>query len=162
MIQDEYGQVILNEDDLVDLIMKGRSYQSFEGILVDDTVDAELFNCCKYQPTNITVRDFDTKAQSTWFMPKQYQDIDIVQFVLDKCSNNAELDRCGKELVEYQRRNLLNLLRYLVYLVDTMKSNNVIWGVGRGSSVSSFVLYLIGIHRVNSLQYELPFEDFMR
>ncbi len=52
--------------------------------------------------------------------------------------------------------------RYLKYLVDTMKDNKVIWGVGRGSSCASYVLYLLGIHRVDSMFYNLDVEEFLR
>jgi len=62
----------------------------------------------------------------------------------------------------YQERDLFNLLRYLKYLVDVMQSNAIIWGVGRGSSVASFVLYKLGIHRINSLYYNLDIEEFLR
>jgi DNA polymerase III alpha subunit len=62
----------------------------------------------------------------------------------------------------YQERNLFDLLKYLHYLVDIMKQNNVIWGVGRGSSVSSYVLYLLGVHRINSMFYDLDPSEFLR
>jgi len=57
---------------------------------------------------------------------------------------------------------LFDLLRYLKYLVDTMNHNQVIWGVGRGSSVSSYVLYLLGVHRINSMYYDLDVGEFLR
>ena len=62
----------------------------------------------------------------------------------------------------FQERNLFNLLKYLKYLVDTMRDNNVIWGVGRGSSVASYVLYLLGVHRINSMYYDLDPGEFLR
>jgi DNA polymerase-3 subunit alpha len=62
----------------------------------------------------------------------------------------------------YQERNLFELLKYLKYLVDVMLENNVIWGVGRGSSVASYVLYKIGVHRIDSLYYDLSPEEFLR
>jgi DNA polymerase III alpha subunit len=62
----------------------------------------------------------------------------------------------------YQERDLFDLLRYLVYLVDVMKDNNVIWGVGRGSSVASYVLYLLGVHRIDSMFYDLDVREFLR
>ena len=62
----------------------------------------------------------------------------------------------------YQERDLFNLLRYLKYLVDTMTQNQCIWGVGRGSSVASYVLYLLGVHRINSMYYELDIREFLR
>jgi DNA polymerase III alpha subunit len=54
------------------------------------------------------------------------------------------------------------LLKYLKYLVDTMRKNNVVWGVGRGSSVASFVLFLLEVHRINSLYYDLSIDEFLK
>jgi DNA polymerase-3 subunit alpha len=81
---------------------------------------------------------------------------------LTLCESDAELQRCGQELMMFQERDLFNLLRYLKYLVDTMTQNRLIWGVGRGSSVASFVLYKLGVHRINSLHYELDPAEFLR
>jgi DNA polymerase III alpha subunit len=95
-------------------------------------------------------------------MPEEYQQLDIAKHVLDLCSTDAELQRVGEELLLFQERNLFNLLRYLKYLVDVMQSNRLIWGVGRGSSVSSYVLYLLKVHRINSMFYELDPAEFLR
>jgi DNA polymerase III alpha subunit len=54
------------------------------------------------------------------------------------------------------------LLKYLKYLVDTMRENNIVWGVGRGSSVASFVLFLLEVHRINSLYYDLSIDEFLK
>jgi DNA polymerase III alpha subunit len=81
---------------------------------------------------------------------------------LDQSSTEAELQRVGHELLLYQERDLFGLLRYLKYFVDTMRSNNVVWGLGRGSSTASYVLYLIGVHRIDSLYYDLPIEEFLK
>ena len=95
-------------------------------------------------------------------MPQEYSDMDIAKWVLEQCADQNELQRAGAELMEYADRGLLPLLQYLKYLVDTMRTNNVVWGVGRGSSVASFVLYLIGVHRIHSLRNNLDFAEFMR
>jgi DNA polymerase-3 subunit alpha len=95
-------------------------------------------------------------------MPDSYKQLDIAQHILDLCNSDAELQRCGHELLLYQERDLFNLLRFLKYLVDTMTNNCVIWGVGRGSSVASYVLYKLGVHRINSMFYELDVEEFLR
>jgi DNA polymerase III alpha subunit len=89
-------------------------------------------------------------------------DMDIAQFVLDQCTTDAELQRAGKELLMFQERDMFVLLKYLKYLVDTMRQNNIVWGVGRGSSVASFVLFLLGVHRINSLYYDLSIEEFLK
>jgi DNA polymerase III alpha subunit len=95
-------------------------------------------------------------------MPLEYYDLDIAKWVLDQCKNEEELQRAGDELIKFQERNMFVLLQYLKYLVDTMRKNNIIWGVGRGSSVASYVLYLIGIHRINSLYYDLSIDEFLK
>jgi len=66
------------------------------------------------------------------------------------------------ELQEFQDRGMMPLLNFLLYMVDTMRENNIVWGVGRGSSVASYVLYLIGVHRINSMKYNLDYKEFFR
>ena len=111
----------------------------------------------------ISPEEWHKQNQQDWNMPQNYKDLDIAKYVLDKCNDNeAELQRVGEELLEFQNRDLFPLLCYLKYLVDVMKENNIVWGVGRGSSTASFVLYLIGVHRINSIYYDLPFNEFMR
>jgi len=54
------------------------------------------------------------------------------------------------------------LLKWMKYFVDTCRTNRVVWGVGRGSSVASYVLYLIGVHRIDSMKYNLDWQEFLR
>jgi DNA polymerase-3 subunit alpha len=95
-------------------------------------------------------------------MPEEYRSMDIAEHVLGLCNTQAELQRCGQELLMFQERSLFDLLRYLKYLVDTMIEHRVIWGVGRGSSVASYVLYKLGVHRVDSMYYDLDPQEFLR
>ena len=88
--------------------------------------------------------------------------MDIAEYILSLCDTDAKLQRCGQELLMYQERGLFNLLRYLKYLVDTLTANQMIWGVGRGSSVASYVLYLLGVHRIDSIYYDLDPSEFLR
>jgi DNA polymerase III alpha subunit len=88
--------------------------------------------------------------------------MDIAQWVLDQCKVQAELQRVAQELFLFQERNLFPLLCYLKYLVDTMRKHGVVWGVGRGSSVASYVLFLIGVHKIDSLYYDLPIDEFLK
>jgi DNA polymerase III alpha subunit len=95
-------------------------------------------------------------------MPNEYKNFDIAKYVLDQCKTEEEMQRAGQELLLYQEREMFVLLKYLKYLVDTMRNNNIVWGVGRGSSVSSFVLFLIGVHKINSLYYGLDIDEFLK
>lgn len=173
MKQNNRGQIVFNEDDVCDLIMQGRDIASLQGMLVDASVNLEktslLLDCVpalvNYETLNNeaeSIVDFDRRLQQTWHMPDHYRRLDIAQHILDLCTTDAELQRCGHELLLYQERDLFNLLRFLKYLVDVMTENQVIWGVGRGSSVASYVLYKLGVHRINSMFYELDVEEFLR
>ena len=106
--------------------------------------------------------EYSKKLQQNWHMPAEYQELDIASYVLGLCQQENELQRVAQELLLYQERNLFNLLKYLKYLVDTLRKNNIVWGVGRGSSVASYVLFLIGVHKIDSLYYNLDIEEFLK
>jgi DNA polymerase III alpha subunit len=168
---DQVGQIVYNQDDLCDLLMQGSNLSTLNGVLVDTTVDLETAATIledipmfiKYNELAVTsVEEFDHRCQNTWHMPQKYKDLDIAEHVLSLCASDSELQRCGAELLLFQERDLFNLLRYLVYLVDIMQENNLIWGVGRGSSVASYVLYKLGVHRIDSLFYDLDPGEFLR
>ena len=95
-------------------------------------------------------------------MPDEYKQLDIAEYVLSLCETQAQLQRVGQELLLYQQHDLFDLLKYMKYLVDVMRENEIIWGVGRGSSVASYVLYLLGVHRIDSMYYDLDPEEFLR
>lgn len=169
MRKDKYGQLILNENDLCNLFLCDPTRvikQAFTEQSIDlDQVFLSVDNIPKlveYTESNISVQEFDTTNQNKWHMPKEYREFDIAKWVLDQCKTEAELQRAGDELIKFQERNMFVLLQYLKYMVDTMRKNNVVWGVGRGSSVASFVLYLIGVHRINSLYYDLSIDEFLK
>jgi len=166
-----YGQAYCAANDLCDLLYDNPDLDlgNFE---VDDP---EIYNMAvkhfyadlpklkKFTPTDYgSIENFDHSNQNTWLMPKEYKELDIAQHVLDLCKNDAELQRAAAELFEFQDKDLFNLLKFMKYLVDTMRKNNIVWGVGRGSSVSSFVLYLLGVHKINSLYYDLDYKEFLK
>jgi DNA polymerase III alpha subunit len=62
----------------------------------------------------------------------------------------------------YDERHLEPVLQLMIFLVDTFRKNKIVWGVGRGSSVASYCLYLIGVHRINSLRYGLDIGEFLK
>lgn len=168
MKTDKYGQLIYNQNDLCELFLQDPT-RTITNALVDSPIEFNGFlslentpNLKQYTDLNLSIEEFDKLNQSKWNMPKEYYELDIAKWVLDQCTSEAELQRAGDELIKFQERNMFVLLQYLKYLVDTMRKNNVVWGVGRGSSVASFVLFLIGIHRINSLYYDLSIDEFLK
>ena len=169
MKTDSVGQIVLGEADLINLVMQGRDLESVGGTLVDDSVDIEAAAFwLEHVPdfTHWSEPDaqavFDHMQQSTWHMPEEYRTLDIAEYILKMCNSEDKLQRAGQELLLYQERGLFDLLRYLKYLVDVMKENHVIWGIGRGSSVASYVLHIIGVHKIDSIKYNLPINEFFK
>jgi DNA polymerase III alpha subunit len=165
---DKYGQMIFTEDDLCSYYLSNNE-KPIKSALVETDIKFDqnllLENIPilkKYQELNLSIEEYDTNLQLNWFMPSEYYSMDIAQWILDQCKTDAELQRAGEELIMFQERNMFNLLKYLKYLVDTLRKNNIVWGVGRGSSVASFVLFLIGIHKINSLYYDLSIDEFLK
>ena len=95
-------------------------------------------------------------------MPDKFKSIEVESYILKLAKTSEEIDRVKEELELYQKFGLYPVLRFLIYLIDLMRTNNIVWGVGRGSSVSSYILYLIGVHKVNSILYKLDINDFLR
>ena len=170
MKTDQYGQIIYNERDLVNMIMRDAIIESLQGMLVEPGVSLETASAyleqvpelVEYAFTDMTVEEFDAVNKNSWHMPDEYKHMDIAEYILSLCNSDVQLQRCGQELLLFQERNLFDLLRYLKYLVDTLRANNMIWGVGRGSSVASYVLYLLGVHRIDSMFYDLDAREFLR
>ena len=170
MKQNKFGELIFSDSDVCDLLMRGHDAASLKNMIVDESIDpAVIAQVADIDPGFVAepLRDcspeqFHVQQQSQWHMPDHYKNLDIAAHVLGLCGSQAELQRCGEELLLYQERNLFDLLRYLTYLVEVMKTNKVIWGVGRGSSVASYVLYKLGVHRIDSLYYDLDPTEFLR
>ena len=170
MRYDQYGQAYTDSNELCNLLYKDPKLD-ISRFQVEDSLEynrsvaelhAELDFLDSYHEITQTVEEFDNTLQRNWHMPKEYKELDIAKYVLDLCQTDAELQRVGQELLLYQERDLFDLLRYLKYLVDTLRKNNVVWGVGRGSSVASYVLFLIGVHRIDSLYYDLNIDEFLK
>lgn len=165
MFKDKFSNPIYQEHDLVNLLYKGYNVDE----VIADLLDADRFEehsgvkLKRFNPDtqNIPVEDFDRICQEDWFVPEEYKNMDIEGYLVHVCPKE-NYQRLIDELQEYRARDLLPLLRVLKYLVDTLRKNNVLWGVGRGSSVASYVLYLLDVHRIDSVKYNLDWREFLR
>jgi len=170
MNYDKFGVPYTTSEQLCDLLYQNPNLNLEKTFVQDphqynDAVKvffADLPELILYQPNDQSIEQFDTANQKIWHMPEEYQNLDIAQWILDKCISQEELQRVGAELILYQERDLFPLLKQLKYIIDTWRANNIVWGVGRGSSVASYVLYLLGVHKINSLYYDLDIEEFLR
>ena len=167
---DKYGQAYTTERELCDMLYQNPDLDLNLFYVEDPTqynrsvmdTYSELPLLETYTPFDLSVEEFDLKQQQHWRMPDEYKTFDIASYILSLCKTQPELQRVGEELLLYQERNLFRLLQFMKYLVDTLRKNNIVWGVGRGSSVASYVLYLIGVHKINSLYFDLDIAEFLK
>ena len=163
---DEFGSCIYQDHDIFDLLYQ--NVLNFEHVQVETSDEVNILrelsglNIPGYTPPDVPLQEFDQTRQRSWLIPEQYQDFDIYQYCVENCKTDEELIRCFEELVSYEKLKMIPILCVLKYIVDTLRHNNVIWGVGRGSSVSSYVLYKLGVHRIDSLKYGLDYTEFLR
>ena len=165
MKSDIHSCPIFEESDLFELIYQGVDIDTVSSkIYVDNLVEFSqhsnitfLINKNFDLPTDL----FDKQQQSNWAMPENYQNMDIEGFLVNVCPKE-NYERLITELQAFREKNMIDLLRWLKYFVDTCRKENIIWGVGRGSSVSSYVLFLLGVHKIDSIKYKLNFTEFMR
>jgi len=172
MKYDNFGQAYVSSTELCELLYKNpvidlskfyvQDWDRYNSAVNQLFADLPLVQEYHPYPDNYSVDVFHKTKQDQWNMPDEYKNLDIAQWLLDKCTTEPELQRVGQELLLYQERNLFPLLRQLKYLVDTWRANTIVWGVGRGSSVASYVLYLLGVHQINSIYYDLDIEEFLR
>ena len=165
---DDYNRSIFDSGDLFDLIYE-HGPDILENLIVKQDNEIQKFNelsnnLISVQDTHTkwnSLESFDIANQQNWFMPDEYQNMDIEGFLVSVCPKE-NYQRLIDELQEYRSRNMLDLLRWLKYFVDTLRAKNIVWGVGRGSSVASYVLYLIGVHKINSIKHKLDWKEFLR
>jgi DNA polymerase III alpha subunit len=167
MVKDKFGNVIYQQHDLVELIYQG--FTAFDTITVESFDKLEKFeeqsNLKLKTPNavldNFSIEEYDQACQNDWFIPEEYKNFDIEEFLVNACPQQ-NYQRLIEELEEYKSRNMMMLLKTLKYLIDTLRVNNIVWGVGRGSSVASYVLFLLEVHRIDSVKYNLDWREFLR
>src|SRR5210317_2503160 len=132
MKTDSLGIPRFSNRDLIDMIYSGHA-DKVHVVLCDSTDDVDKFNIAmeeqgmnplqKYIPLDVDQKTFDGVCQGEWFMPDEYKELDVNQYVLDKCIGPEEYQRAYEELQEIGKRDMYNLLRYMIYLVDFMREN---------------------------------------
>ena len=155
-----------------DMVSAWLSNNDFDDAIFEDIEPIRIYNqWCNTYDIDSSIKaslpdesdNYVEKCISNWNMPAEYADIDIYKYTLDRCPDEAEYcARVCEELREYEKRGMLPVLNFLIYLVDVCKENNIVLGVGRGSSVASYVLFILGIHKIDSVKYELDIKEFLK
>lgn len=167
---DDYGRPVIDSEQFVELLLQGKSV---DRLLVDyEDTDIQLYishqrdllnKSTSFQtPENKDFEEFHVSRADSWLIPDEFRSLDVKKWLIDRCKTDIQRQRVEEEYGMFCERGLLDLLRFFIFLVSHLRSKNFLWGVGRGSSVSSYILYLIGIHRVDSLKYDLSIKEFLK
>ena len=165
---DNLGIPVFSSSDIFNLLYQGKLDVLSKILTEPDDTDVKQFNeysetikIQEYQESHLSKENFDALMQNNWNMPEEYKTMDIESYLVSVCPKE-NYQRLIDELQEYRQRNMLDLLRWLRFFVDTCRKEGIVWGVGRGSSVASYVLFLIGVHKIDSLKYNLDWQEFLR
>ena len=157
---DNKGNMFLDDNDIIELMLQNKRVK----ILPKQTESfIDFTNKCKtYNLDNPFELDISVD-KIIWNIPQEYNLIDLKTYIKDRhVLSKDQWFRVESELEEFSKRNLTDLLKFLIYLVDTARKNNIIYGVGRGSNIASYVLFLLGVHRIDSYKYNLDIKEFLK
>ena len=169
--KDQYDRVVYDRQDLYDMLFDGlditpikeldwhEDFDKYNEALIKNHVEGQPLQPIK--KLNIDISEFDRLNQQTWFMPEKYMKINVKSYIFDRTPDHA-LDRVNMEWELYDKYQLIDVLKACIFIVDTFREKGIVWGVGRGSSVSSYILYLLGIHKVDSIKYDLDINEFLK
>ncbi len=165
----ETGDCIFTEEDAIDSLYTNPDFdisklffedtEQYNNSIKNTGIDLQQLQTVPKRPTPAKV---DAANIANWFMPQKYYELNVLEWLLNKCQNDTEKKRVEQEYLLFEKKNFIKVLQFLIYFIDTLRENNIVWGVGRGSSVASFCLFLIGVHKINPLQYDLNITEFLR
>jgi len=163
------NQMILNDSDVISCWLTDNDLS--EGTFYD-IEPINIYNgwCKKYDLDDSVIvahsenisSNYLEECLDNWHMPEEYKTLDIKKYLLDLTTDQNQFNRVKYELSLFTDRGMIIVLKFLKYLVDTCKENDIVLGVGRGSSVASYCLYLLGVHKIDSLKYELDIKEFLK
>ena len=172
IVLDRFSRSILDENHGIELLYSNEVIDTLE---FENNDDARQYNyLCNeldlnplqiLQDLELTPTQFHNEQQQKWFIPEHYKTLDVEEYIskrLPKDTSVEAVKRISIELEMYRTRNLYPILQVLIYIIDTMRKHDIVWGVGRGSSVASYVLYILGIHKIDSLKYNLDIKEFLK
>jgi DNA polymerase III alpha subunit len=151
----------IDDNEIVELMLANKQVK----ILPSNKTSFQQFeSTCKKYGLDVPFKLASDRSDIHWAMPPEYENLDIQDYINELHPNltTAQKIRVDEELQEFEARNLKDLLRFLCYFVTVLRSNNIVYGVGRGSSIASYVLYLIGIHRIDSYKFNLDIKEFLK
>lgn len=162
------GSISVKPENLSKMIMKvPKLVQQGKLFVTELTLEVEEYNNLVDLP--IVVKTELTTNTPVWVLPDKYADIDLDAYLItlvDRVKKDDLYDqrliRLSEEISLFKELQLEEVLKTLIFIIEEFDKQKIVWGVGRGSSCSSYLLYLIGLHEVDPVKYSIEVSDFLR
>lgn len=160
------GTCQISSSEIADFIISGVPIEKIAALERDDEVD--LYNQLADVPLKYGNFEINFAPDFTWQIPAKFASLDIpkmlTEFLINKFGTHknfqAYKERLEIELTEIENRNLSNMIQTLMFVMDYLKKAEIVYGVGRGSSCASLALYLIGVHCIDPVKYDISYHEF--
>lgn len=139
--------------------------------IVYDGAESSKFNSMVSTENGFS-KDVKFKLDHSWKIPDEYKELDIYGIIAEKlesylvyipeAKHDIYFDRVSFELRYFEDVDAIEFIQAIIFVIDTFTKNNIFWGVGRGSSCASLCFFLIGLHKVDPIKYDIPTTDFFK
>ena len=163
---DDNGNVVYFTNALIELLYRGEI--PAEILYPKDDPDVVAFNKFSYENFDDIYYSLPESLPSLeerknfWFYPDSYNEINLYDYFGAKCNSQKEVERVVMEIQLYEEKGFDKFLRFCIFLSEKIEENGWVIGVGRGSSCASYLLYLLKIHLVDSIKYNLDIKEFLK
>jgi len=154
------GESVLSSFSYARRILNG---EPVDGVLVMRDVHSDKFESLNGISISSELVDFDPEP-----LPHEHTDdelSELIQYIERSerfMGTDDEIDRISLELDYFIRTLNIPFILECKKLIDKFKEDDIIWGVGRGSSCASYICFLLEINDVNPIKYNIPFNELSK
>ena len=164
------GASSVSTELLSKMILEGKNVTN----IFPDELNDDVRRYNKYSRNKLDIKSGIDHIDASYTIPQEYLDINLSKYfftrLADRLANtemvNADVEeriaRVSTELKLFKEYNIENLIKTAIYIVDVFEEHSIVWGTGRGSSCACYCLYLLGLHEVDSVKYNLELDEFFR
>lgn len=166
------GDITVTEQQLIDYLLSGFT---IDGFCVENISEEIVkYNRLVDDDQKIKIKSELKVLDYSWIIPDQYKQLDVRHYVVsllekelinfsgNKLEQKRRIARVQQELSIFEEKNIFDVVKCIIFVINTFNQKNIVWGVGRGSSVASYVLFLIGVHDIDSVLYDLDINEFVK
>ena len=165
------GVSILNPEQVVNALARGISVSQMR--VRGTSEEVEQFNSQVAEQDRLRLEAPEPiPIQMDWQLPDQYKNMNLRETIVaravdrliaidyDEVTQERAALRIQTELDEIEARGMVEFMKTIIYVLDTFREKDIFWGVGRGSSCACYILFILGLHCVDCVKFDVPMSEF--